>query len=131
VRGKITTTIGLITLMVCVAFVFQGYSHDPEAFADSKAWILVGLLSLLATTSASLLCYVSSAIMSRLWALRLLVVVSVSWVLFWLILLEPYNKNYRTEQYDKLGEFVGFAFVPVLAIWGVVWVAKAIVSERE
>ena len=58
------------------------------------------------------------------WATRLLVVLSVLYILGCAISIEPWYKPYY--DYDYLDDFILVGLVPIVILWGIVWVGSAV-----
>jgi len=55
---------------------------------------------------------------------RLLIVISVLWIICSMIRIEPWYNN-------NLGDFLSFGILPIIIFWGIVWVIKGVINNHH
>ena len=58
-------------------------------------------------------------------AIRLGVLISVSWIVGFFVAFEPYNKNRHWT------EFIVFGIIPIIAYFGILWVVSSFLPKKK
>jgi hypothetical protein len=61
---------------------------------------------------------------------RLLIVISIIWIIFALIMTDPWTTHGRGRTYNHWSEFLFFGILPVAILWGVIWIKQGFKKEK-
>ena len=112
---KITLVIAALAVISGLALIYTEHQNGDEKLLGVILIVFVGIAAL-----SGLIYLVGLTVMGKIWALRLSIVLSVGWLLFSVIVTEPY------ENYGSITDFILLGVVPLICIWGVIWVAKGL-----
>jgi len=128
--NKITYINSIIAFFLASLGVVFIYENNPEFFTDTKElMVLIIIIISFVLTVAIFTQLIGKSVMDVVWATRLLMVLSVLWVLGCTIFFEPWKQDVLFYEYINLSDFIFSGMIPIVVLWGVVWVAKAVIKE--
>ena len=118
--NKLTLVVTMLATLAGLILIYSEYQSGNEKMVGVVLFVIAGIAVL-----SVLVHLIGLAIIGRVWALRLTVVLSIGWILFTAIKTEPY------DEYGSITDFIQQGIIPLVIIWGVIWVVKAISPSKS
>ena len=119
IPNKLTLIVAFLASLAGAFFVYTEYQSNNEKIIGLAIFVLVGVVTV------SLLTYVIGlSIIGKVWAHRLIVVLSIIW------LLASANKTEPYDEYGDITHFMQLGIMPLVVLWGFIWIAKGLTKVK-
>lgn len=118
-QKKVTLIIAILATLAGLVLIYLEYINGNEKIEGVVLFVIAGIAII-----SALAHLIGLAIIGKVWALRLTVVLSIGWLLFNIINTEPY------DEFGSISAFIQQGIIPLVVIWGLIWVAKGLSTSK-